>query len=85
MGLKSPHTHTHTQPHGLVPINSSRVGRLGAFRQFYSPLTLVVQVVPRDLGHLLSLEGLPDPIENRTREVQSSLESILLSYQIQRS
>lgn len=55
------------------------MGRLGAFRQFYSPLTLVVQVVPRDLGHLLSLEGLPDPKENRTRAVQSSLERILLS------
>lgn len=45
--------------------------------QFYSPLTLVVQVVPRDLGHLLSLEGLPDPIESGAREIQSGLGSTL--------
>lgn len=34
----------------------------GAFGKSYSPLTLVVQVAPRDLGRLLSPEGLPDPI-----------------------
>lgn len=74
MGLNCPQT----QPHGLVSTNNSQVGRLGGLRQFYSPLTLVVQVVPRDLGHLLSLEGLPDPIESGAREIQSGLGSILL-------
>lgn len=71
MGLKSPHT----LPHGLVPTNNSHMGRLGASRQFYSPLTLVVQVVPRDLGHLLSLEGLPDPIENGARDIEVGWEA----------
>lgn len=74
MGLKSPHTRTN----GLAPTNNSRVGRLGASRQFYSPLTLVAQGVPRDLGHLLSLEGLPDPIENGARAIGSGLGSIFL-------
>lgn len=71
MGLKSPHT----LPHGLVPTNNSHMGRLGASRQFYSPLTLVVQVVPRDLGHLLSLEGLPDPVESGARDIEASFSS----------
>lgn len=40
------------------------------FGHFYSPLTLVVQVAPRDLGLPLSLRGLPDPARKTRQERQ---------------
>lgn len=93
MASKSPHF----QPHGLVPTNNPHMDRLGPFRLFYSPLTLVVQVVPRDLGHPLSLEGLPDPVGKwdkggrewlNTEHLQVKAQvppSLLSHYQSQRS
>lgn len=57
---------THIPSHTVCP--SSHLDRLqhrnqilGTLEHFYSPLTLVVQVAPRDLGLPLSLGDLPDP------------------------